>query len=153
TLLNALSTIGGAGGTVSVAANVVAPSAGNTGSIVYTFTFGGGFSGFNLPAITATSTGATKIQGSVATVPVAATITTNGKGGTTVQNGAALELQSNTSEVQTVTVSGGTGTFGIGFNGQPPSATLNYTGATVSGAPTALAVQNALNALTSISGV
>jgi autotransporter-associated beta strand protein len=72
--LNALPTIGGAGGSVTV----------SLAGKVYTITFGGQLLGFNQPTIVAVGSG-----GATATV---ATVV-NGGGGTVVANGASLQLE------------------------------------------------------------
>ncbi len=75
--LNGLSTIGGAGGSVTV-------SEPNPG--VFSVTFGGTLAGFSQPQLTATA-------GGPGTVAVA--ITRNGAGGTVVANGAQIQLLGN----------------------------------------------------------
>ena len=72
--LNALSTIGGVGGSVTV----------TQAGTIYTVTFGGGLAGFNQPSLTAAGTGGASA--------VVATVSAGG-GGTVVAGGASLALQ------------------------------------------------------------
>ena len=85
TALNKLATIGGGtndvGGSVSVSGSVSGTSE------VFTVTFNGSLSGFNLVGSPLTAS----ITGGPGTVAVATTVT--GTGGTIVQNGGALQLQ------------------------------------------------------------
>jgi autotransporter-associated beta strand protein len=98
----------------------------------YTLTFTGSLAGQFLAPIVAT--GANGTTGAVA-------ITVDGSQGTTVTT---------TPEVQQVTVTGGSGTFSLGFNGQ---STPSSGQKALAFNATAGAVQTALNALSTIGGV
>jgi autotransporter-associated beta strand protein len=140
--LNALSTISGAGGSVSVTL---------TGN-VYSISFGGNLSIGNTPAlvgtgiagtiVTVTTNGTTVMPGGALEVDgdpqgIGGTLTVSGEGVTLNGNGAP--------EVQQVTVLGTIGAFSLTFNGKQTSA-LPFNA-------TAAQVQTALNGLPSILSV
>jgi len=166
TLLNALPTIGGVGGSVTVtratvttglAANLPLFPGNQSRFYLYTITFGGTFAGQHQPLLTALGAG-----GSTAVVSAVA----EGQMGTIVSSGAALEIDGDPTgtsaslnlaaesiglngaglaEVQQVSVAGTNGTFTLSFNGQPTSPLL--------ASATAVQVQTALNGLSTIGGV
>jgi autotransporter-associated beta strand protein len=108
---------------VSAVGSVTVTQSGN----VYTIVFGGGFTGFDQTPVTAAGTG-----GATAVAAV-------------VQRGGIV------SNVQTLTVTGSSGTFRVTFNGQqtaPLAFNIPASGGTL---PTD-SLQNALNALSSIGG-
>jgi large repetitive protein len=129
--LNGLSTIGGAGGTVSVS---------QSGS-QYVITFGGALSGINEPQLI--------VQASGGMTALVTTVTDGATGALAVQN--ALDALTSVGgafvpQQQTINAQGGpSGTYTLAFNGQTTAA-LPYS------AP-ASTIQSALNGLSSIAGV
>jgi autotransporter-associated beta strand protein len=151
--LNALLTIGGAGGFVTV----TQPVAGGP----YRVSFGGGLVGVNVPALVMTPAGGAPVT---ANTVVDGADSTGGKlilaaggtlrGATLVHQGALLVMDPNAlggtgvNEMQTITVSG-TGTFRLTFNGEQ-TGPLDITTLT----PTALAAAlNGLNSIKNAGGV
>ena len=151
--LDALPSIGGVGGSVTVVVNLS-----DLASPVFTLTLGGALSGFNQPLVTVPS---------ISTGAATPFVVTDGSGGTVVANGAQVQLQGGitvvgepiiiagtgnplATEVQSVSVTGAKfGSFQLTFTNPNPISTTSTTVSLPIGA-SAAQVQNALNALASI---
>ncbi len=133
--LNALATIGGVGGNVTVTQNTVGATS------VYTIIFGGTLVGVNLPAVTVAPSPGTNAQVAIPTVGFGGTVVdqrlplgANGGGA-----GAALELQSSVAN-EPLTLNGD----GFAFNGHNTGALRNISGFNIYSGPVFLSTLNTI---------